>query len=691
MPSLKRWQEWAVPVAVLAGLFVILTPLPTGVIDLLIGANIILSIIILASALLAKSATDLTVFPAILLVSTLGRLVLNISTTRLILSNATTSQELAAGGIIRSFGDYVIGSDVFVGLVIFSIVFIVQFVVVTKGSSRISEVAARFALDGLPGKQMAIDADLKSGLISAEDARFERQEIQEKADFLGAMDGAGRFVRGDAVAGLVITLVNIIGGLGVGLLNGMEFQSAVEVYTLLTVGDGLVSQLPAFLVAIAAGILMARGSRESSVSEDMVSQLGADYRVMYIAGAGAVAMVFAGLPPVPLFLVGGVCFVVGMQGQSKLQGQLEQEAAEEAYRLEQEVKAKKKGAEFDHLLQLDPIEIKLGADVVPYADPAQGGALFSRVSDLRAKVLRSFGFVVPKVRISDSKRLGRNCFQILFYGDVVCEAALLPGGVLALDTGRTKAPLQGQEYSSEIGNGWWIGHDEEHRAEFFRYKVLTPEQLIVEFLENRVLRFSSELLTRDCAGQLIDEVKKIAPLVVQDLLPAKMSLSAVQQVLKNLLAEKVSIRQLALILEALGDYSPQTNQVEELVELVRCKLSRGICSRLAVQRTIGFVEFEESIEQRLIEQFKSVSQYQVEPEFGEDEFSWFVREIGGYQQPGRESVLVVDQRIRQWVRREMSVWSPELNVLGRDEVCGEFEWQKLGEVSLQLKLSRDVA
>ena len=456
MPGFRKWQEWAVPFAILAGLFVILTPLPTGIIDLLLAANMILAIMILSAALLAKSTAELTVFPAILLVSTLGRLVLNISTTRLILSNATESADLAAGGLIRSFGEYVMGSQVEVGLVIFAIVFIVQFVVVTKGSSRISEVAARFALDGMPGKQLSIDADLKSGIIDAGQARKQREDLQERADFLGAMDGAGRFVRGDAVAGLVITMVNIVGGLAIGLFAGMDFSSAFTLYTKLTIGDGLASQLPAFLVAVAAGVLMSRGNRDRSVSEEMVTQLGADPRVFYIAGVGTLALAFAGLPLVPLLLIGGVCFVFGYRTQVRIREEERQWLGQEQQARLAETQARQKDRKFESLLRVDPVEVRLGVEVVRLADPSQGGTLFSDVSELRKRILERFGFILPKVRISDDISLEPYHFQVLIHGEIVCESEVQPKGLLAVDGGNVKAPLRVRQ-ASGVGETGILG------------------------------------------------------------------------------------------------------------------------------------------------------------------------------------------------------------------------------------------
>ena len=717
MLNFKKWQEWVVPISVVACLFVILTPLPTFVVDFLLAANMIAAIIILSAALLAKSSLELTVFPSILLISTLGRLVLNISTTRLILSNATTSESLAAGGIIKNFGEYVIGNQVFVGIVIFAIIFIVQFVVVTKGTSRISEVAARFALDGMPGKQMAIDADLKSKLIDAEQARSKREELQEQADFLGAMDGAGRFVRGDAVAGLIITLVNIVGGLAIGLLNGMSFSSAVEVYTKLTIGDGLASQLPAFLIAIAAGVLMARGSRSGSVSDDLIQQVIQDPRVLFLAGFGAVAFGFIGMPPIPLFLVAGICFFFGAQGYFRIQ---DEEKASIELENEKQRSIKRANVQpterLEDLLRSDQLEIRLGVGIVHVADKSKGGTLFEELNTVRKSLLMEYGFVLPKIRLCDNIEIKENHFQIFVAGNLVCQGEVQHKSMLAVDQGNTKAPIHGKKVSTLFGdNCFWIEPNQEHRAEFLRYKVLSSVDTIAGHLRLIALKFSGDLLTRDCVGKLIDELRKQSPVVVEDLIPTKMSLSNVQQVLKNLLQEGISIRQLGLILETLGDYSPHTNQVTELVELVRQRLSRSICSKYATNCVLNVIEFEESLEKRLIEQVTLETQdlrfenqmtdnqqngehdwqgnqtFLENQAFGANEISWFVKQIKQLQQPENTSVLLVDQRIRRWLKKQTLTVLPSLNVLGRSEVCPDFDVQTIGEISLQPNVNVNAA
>lgn len=715
MLNFNKWQEWVVPISVVACLFVILTPLPTFVVDFLLAANMIAAIVILSAALLAKSSTELSIFPSILLVSTLGRLVLNISTTRLILSNATTSESFAAGGIIQNFGEYVIGNQVFVGIVIFAIIFVIQFVVVTKGTSRISEVAARFALDGMPGKQMAIDADLKSKLIDAEQARSKREELQEQADFLGAMDGAGRFVRGDAVAGLIITLVNIVGGLAIGLLNGMSFPSAVEVYTKLTIGDGLASQLPAFLIAIAAGVLMARGSRSGSVSDDLVKQTIQDPRVLFLAGSAAIAFGFVGMPPIPLFLVAGICFFLGIQGYFRMQDEQKAIIATENEKQLLKKQANTRPAErLEDLLRSDQLEIRLGVGIVHIADKSKGGTLFEELNNIRKSLLLEYGFVLPKIRLCDNIEIKENRFQIFVAGDLVCQGEVQHKSLLAIDNGNARAPIHGKKVSTQFGDEcYWIDPNQEHRAEFLRYKVLSPVDVIAGHLRLTALKFSGSLLTRDCVGKLIDELRKQTPVVVDDLIPAKMSLSHVQQVLKNLLQEGVSIRQLGLILETLGDYSPHTNQVTELVELVRQRMSRSICSKFTTNNVLKVIEFETSLEKRLIEhvafensahhsgkreignqeigisvdyQHHSASALKEsagESAFGSNEIAWFVKQIKLLQQPGNSCVLLVDQQIRRWFKRQTSSLLPNLNVLGRTEICPDFEVQPIGEVSLQ--------
>ena len=700
MPKFQQWQEWAVPIAILAGLFVILTPLPTLAVDFLLVANMLIAIMILSSALLTRSATELSVFPAILLISTLGRLVLNISTTRLILSDAKNSQDLAAGGLIKSFGEYVIGNEVFVGLVIFAIIFVVQFVVVTKGSSRISEVAARFALDGMPGKQMAIDADLKAKIITPHQAKESRESLQEQADFLGAMDGAGRFVRGDAIAGLIITMVNILGGLAIGLASGMSFSSAVEIYTKLTIGDGLASQLPAFLIAIAAGVLMARGSRPGSVSSDLVSQVVSDPRVLFLAAIGAAGMAFAGLPQIPLFCIGGTCAFFGYRNHSKIQ-----KDSQEAARIEQQKTIELKRSrvsdkDFEDLMKVSPLEIRLGVGIVKIARGSNGSTLISDVDRIRRELVLELGFILPKVRIADDVNMRGNRFQVLVSGDLVAEGEIQLDSLLAVDQGNAKGPILGKKAQTagagpgfegdtfggmQLGeSGFWIDPDQEHRAEFMRYKVLTPIQIISEYLRMAAIRFAADLFSRDSAGRLIDELKKTSPLVVEELIPQRMSLSQVQQILKNLLSEQVSIRQLALILETLGDYSPYTNHVGDLTERVRQKLSRNVCSRLATDRVLNAIELERPFELQLIEQATdSGSNASSSGPVGADEFRWLVQELQKHQQVGKEPVLIVDPEIRGWFRANTAAFFPGLHVIARSEVCDGFEICRVAEVSLK--------
>lgn len=688
MVQFTKWQEWAIPLAILAGLFVILTPLPTMVIDFLLAVNMIAAIMILTAALLARSAADLSVFPAILLVSTLGRLVLNISTTRLILSNATSTEELAAGGIINRFGDYVIGSDVFVGIVIFAIIFIVQFVVVTKGTSRISEVAARFALDGMPGKQMAIDADLKAKLIDAQSAQRQRTDLQEQADFLGAMDGAGRFVRGDAIAGLIITLVNIFGGLGIGLASGMDLSTAVDVYTKLTIGDGLASQIPAFLIAISAGMLLARGSRSGSVSDDLVSQITIDPRVPLLAGVGALAMTTAGMPWIPMTSIAVICFLIAANSYRNMKRLVESKKQSRSQETASPVR--KKPDALEDLLRVDHLEIRLGVGIVALASSKLGGTLSDDLNRVRRDLLKEFGFILPKIRVCDQVDIKENQFQILLSGDKVGEGEVYLNSLLAIDHGHVKAPIHGRKVTTSAGqNGVWIEQSQKHRAEALGYRVMSAGDVVTTQLRSVACRFSGELLTRDCTAKLIDEVRKQTPVVVDELIPGRLNLSQVQQVLKNLLSERVSIRQLALILEALGDYSPHTKQVEGLVDQVRIRLSRSICSRLSRNQTLYVAEFESEIELEMIEQHQNSLRTTVEPSagIGRNEFKWFVKELQIMQHP-EEPVLLVDQRIRSWVKNEIGSLMPELNVLGRDEVCEGFQLRQIGEISLQPKIRK---
>jgi flagellar biosynthesis protein FlhA len=579
---LHRIRDLILPIGLVACVFVILVPLPAFLIDILLAANIALAILLVLSAVHVERPLELSVFPSVLLTTTLMRLVLNVATTRLILTRAETDGPLAAGRVVSAFSQFVAGDKIVVGVILFLIIVVIQFVVITKGSTRISEVAARFALDGMPGRQMAIDADLNTGVIDQKEAQRRRSEIIEQADFYGAMDGAGKFVRGDAIAGLIIISVNIVGGLYIGLFEaGMPLGEAASLFTRLTIGDGLTAQIPAFLIALAAGLLITRSSQSTRLPRQYAEQLFARPEVLGIAGAFILSLLITGLPKIPLLAIGGACCLGAyMLRQRKLETEEENRKREKT---RSEAEASKKPAE--HLLRIDPLEISLGVGLVSLADSQQGGDLLARIQEIREDVASDIGILLPKVRVRDSDAIDRFRYRILLEGQVIGEGVLDPEKLLAVRFGKHIADLEGTPTRDPAFGtpALWIDAALREEAEATGCVVAEPVGVLATHLAETVRKHAFELLTRDATKQLIDQLRENSPAAVDELIPDVMRLSEVQQVLQMLLREQVPIRRLGLILQVLGDYAPKWNEPALLVEYVRAALARTICSRYRTQ------------------------------------------------------------------------------------------------------------
>ena len=524
---IARTQDLILPVAIIASILVILVPLPSGLMNVLLAGNITLAVIILLTTVYIRTPLEFSVFPSLLLATTLFRLVLNVATTRLILTRAGTDGMLAAGEVVRGFGQFVAGNNIVVGLVIFSIIVLIQFVVITKGATRISEVGARFALDGMPGRQMAIDADLNAGIIDGREAQRRRNEITEQADFFGAMDGASKFVRGDAIVGVAIMLINIVGGLIVGMAQmGMSAAEAGSLFTRLTIGDGLVAQIPAFLISLAAGLVVTRSSRAVNLPSELLKQLFSRAEALATAGVFLGVLIFTGLPAVPLLLIGGSCCGLAVM-ISRRTAQVRESAEAER----RAAVAAKPDRRIEQYLAVDPMEIEVGLSLIRLADPRRGGDLLERIQRVRRDVASQIGIILPKVRIRDNMRLRQNQYQIKIADMPVAEGTVQPDTV-------------------------------------------EPGALIANHLAETVRKHADEILTRDAAKHLIDELKQTSPVVVDELIPGVMRLAEVQQVLQMLLREGVPIRQLGAILETLGDYAPRSKDPVLLAEHVRQRLER---------------------------------------------------------------------------------------------------------------------
>ena len=679
----RRWPELLLPIGIIACLFVIFVPLPPAMMDVLLAGNISIGVIILLTTLFVKTPIEFSVFPSLLVATTLARLALNIGTTRLILTGGATEGEMAAGSVIQSFGAFVAGDQIAIGLVIFAIIVIIQFVVITKGATRISEVAARFALDGMPGRQMAIDADLNAGIIDSETARQRREQIGVNADFYGAMDGASKFVRGDAIAGILITVVNIIGGLIVGVMAGMSLPEAASIFTKLTIGDGLVSQLPALLISMAAAMLVTRGTRQTNLPRESLNQVFAQPIVLAITGVFLGLMIFTELPKIPLLLISLACF--GGAWWLFRHGV----PAEETMEPDQQKPQANPNVTIDSLLGNDVLEMELGLELIGLADPKRGGDLLPSVTAVRKRLAQDLGVILPKIRIRDNLQLPAKQYRILVQGNPVEIGTIYPKYLLAVDQGNASAPVTGAIAieNTEDGQGFWIDPESSQDATSSGYRVLSPTKALAERLSQLAFREAPNLLTRDATRQLIEETSKSSPAIVEELVPDVLNLSKLQRVLKKLVAEQVSIRPMGLILEAIADHAPTSTQITPLVEAVRRRLGPQITAGLLNGNSMvsAFTISDELQNQILAGQKLDEDEIALElaPETIRALAESLLRGAETLNSRGLTPVIVVRQSIRPAVRKIVEAIEAEIHVLGLDEVSlGVIDF--VGEISADL-------
>ena len=683
--SLLKFNELILPLGIVSCLLVFLVPLPTPLMDFLLAANIAIGLIVLLTTIYIRTPLEFSAFPTILLATTLARLVLNVATTRLILTKADSTAGLsAAGNVIREFGEFVSGDRVVVGLVIFAIIFVIQMMVITKGATRISEVAARFSLDGIPGRQMAIDADLSAGVIDQRQAHQRRDELGRQADFYGAMDGASKFVRGDAVAAVIITLINIVGGLFVGVIQGgMDVVRAADTYTRLTIGDGLVSQIPALLISLAAGIIVTRGSTSDNLPSTVIRQLFTRPQVLSIAGVFLILLVFTDLPSLPLLLLGGG--VIGLALANRTQGATTavpapSAAAKPPRRRPESV------ARIEDFLQVDPVEIELGKALLSLASRDRGGDLLQRVTQLRQQIAAEMGIVMPSVRVRDNLQLDEHGYVIRLSGDVVAKSQLPSEGAMVVPpSGAKSRALPGAAPLAHPALGptgklvpWELVPD----ARSIGCRVIPSSQAIAAHLRIVVQELADELLTRDAAQRLIDEVRKASPTVVEELIPNVLSLGQVQGVMRGLLREGIPLRPLALILEALGDYASQTQSIDELTELVRRRLARTISARFGDQQgRLHVVTLDPRLERQLRDSNSGANAALSQPET--TTFHTMLRSaIQLLTSEERPPILLTTSDLRCAVLELARAAVPEVVVLGKDEVSASSSVRSVGIVGL---------
>lgn len=665
---------------VLAAFIMLIVPIETGLLDVLLACNIAVAFTVMFGCMFANEVLKMSFYPTILLFTTIFRIALNVSSTRLILSKGD------AGNVVQTFGEYVGGGDLLIGVLVFIILIIVQFMIINKGSERVAEVTARFTLDAMPGKQMAIDADLNTGAITDEEAKKRREKIQEESTFFGSMDGAVKYVKGDATAGLVITFINIVGGIAFGVFRqGMEAVDALNKYTILTIGDGLVSQIPSLLISLATGILVTKGSKEADFGTVLISQLFGVPKVMYLVGA---VLAFLGIvtPLNPVVFVGlGLVFIVvgrvmaGTIETAEIEHEAdEEEAAAEEIRQPENVTS---------LLQVDPIELEFGYGIIPLADVNQGGDLLDRVVMIRRQIALELGTVVPIIRLRDNIQLNPNQYIIKIKGVQVSEGEILFDHYMAMNPGYVEEEITGIptfEPSFHLP-AIWITEGQRERAESMGYTVVDPPSIIATHLTEIIRQYISELLTRQDVQSLVDNLKETNPSLVEELVPKLLGLGEIQKVLQNLLKEGISIRDLLTIFETLADYAATTRDTDILTEYVRQSLKRAISGKFfPANETSSVVTLDPKLEQEIMASVKQTEQgayLTLDPAKTKEIMESVGTEVKKLEDLGKMPIVITSPIVRAYFKKLTEDYYRDLVVVSYNEVESNIELQSVGMVT----------
>jgi len=682
---ISRNSDILVPVAIVSMLIFMVIPLPTILLDLLLSLSITLSLVIILVSTYIHSPLEFSSFPTVLLLITLFRLSLNIATTRMILLHGDQGT-MAAGRVIKAFGSFVVGGNYIVGAIVFVILVIINFVVITKGSGRIAEVAARFTLDAMPGKQMSIDADLNSGLIDEEEARARRKMIAKEADFYGAMDGASKFVRGDAIAGIIITLINIVGGLTIGVLqNGMSFAQAAQNYTLMTVGDGLAGQIPALIISTAAGIVVSRAGSDDSLAKGLVSQMLAQPRAIAIAaGVLFVLGLFPGLPTVPFMILS---IVVGTTAYMVIQKHRASDRKAEEMKT---VKAKIKPQEgLDILPPLDILALEVGYGLISMVDVEQDGELLDRIRSLRKQFGYEMGIVVPPVHIQDNMQLKPSEYRILLKGNEIAKGELVMNHLLAMNPGTAHEEIDGIATKEPTYGlpAFWIGEGQREDAMTKGYTVVDLSTVVVTHLSDVIRRHAHELLGRQEVQQLLDNVKESHPKVVEELVPDLLSIGAIVKVLQNLLREQIPVRDLLTILETLADWAPITTDTDMLTEYVRQALARTITRMYQSEDgSLAVITLDQNVETIIANSIKQGEHGKaflaIDPDVAQKIMLLLGKESEKIAAEGHQPVVLCSARIRYFLRQMVERFFPDMIILSYNEILNDIKVQSLGTVEL---------
>lgn len=669
-----------VAIYILVAFVMLIVPLPAGLLDVFMAFNIAIAFTILFVCMFTKEVLDLSYFPSILLFTTIFRIAMNVSSTRLILTTGTS------GNVVKTFGQFVGGGDLIVGAIIFIILIMIQFLVINKGSERVAEVTARFTLDAMPGKQMAIDADLNTGAIDDKEAKARREKIQMESSFFGSMDGAVKYVKGDAVAGLLLTVINLVGGIAMGVLrSGMDITTALDNYGILTIGDGLVSQIPSLLVSLSTGVLVTKGGKEADFGPTIIKQLFGVPKVMYLVGA---TLTFLGLVTelnTILFVGMGIAFIVG--------GRMIATNLETA-RIETEVDTEEAAADevrqpenVNSLLQVDPIELEFGYGIIPLADVNQGGDLLDRVVMIRRQIALELGTVVPIIRLRDNIQLNPNQYIIKIKGIQVSEGEILFDHYMAMNPGYVEEEITGIptfEPSFHLP-AIWITEGQRERAESLGYTVVDPPSIIATHLTEIIRQYISELLTRQDVQNLINNLKETNPSLVEELVPKLLGIGEIQKVLQNLLKEGISIRDLLTITETLADYAPTTRDTDILTEYVRQSLKRAISTKYFPSgETTSVVTLDPKIEQEImgsVKQTESGAFLNLDPARSKAIMESVKKEMQKLENLGKNPIIITSPIVRMYFRRLTEDYFKDLVVVSYNEVESNVELQSVGMVT----------
>ena len=656
---------------IVAAFVMLIVPIPSWLLDVLLACNIAIAFTILFTTMFSKEVLDMSFFPTILLFTTIFRIALNVSSTRLILTTGDPGQ------VVATFGSFVGGGDLIVGAIVFLILLIVQFMVINKGSERVAEVTARFTLDAMPGKQMAIDADLNTGAINDAEAKRRRDKIQEEASFFGSMDGAVKYVKGDATAGLIITAVNVIGGIAMGVLRqNMDITAALNKYVILTIGDGLVSQIPSLLISLSTGILVTKGSKDADFGTVLIRQLFGVPRALYLVGAIIAGLGIVTPLPTVVFLALGLIFVVtgrviaGTIETAQIENEVDtEEAAAEEIRQPENVNS---------LLQVDPIELEFGYGIIPLADVNQGGDLLDRVVMIRRQIALELGTVVPIIRLRDNIQLNPNQYIIKIKGIQVSEGEILFDHYMAMNPGYVEEEITGIptfEPSFHLP-AIWITEGQRERAESLGYTVVDPPSIIATHLTEIIRQHIAELLTRQDVQNLVNNLKETNPSLVDELIPKLLGLGEVQKVLQNLLKEGISIRDLLTIFETLADYAPSTRDTDILTEYVRQSLKRAISNKFFPPNETTSVEIMASVKQT-----ENGAYLTLDPERTKAIIKSVETEIAKLENLGKNPIIITSPIVRMYFKRLTEDYVKDLIVVSYNEVENNVELQSVGMVT----------